>query len=254
MNYWLRLYTGILDDPKVQRLPAEYFKGWINLLCLAKENDGLLPSIEDTAFRLRTTEAEAQSLVEELAKRGLLDDTDDGITPHNWDGRQFKSDAGDGNAAERMRRYRLNHPDASIYAHRTDTVTETVTPSVSDTVTETVPQSRDRAETEQSRVPSRAKPRSASVTQSDDDWLAELQANPAYAMLDVRQCYHRMVAWCANNRKQPTRRRFINWLNHEDKPMAANGRPAQSDNGAAAAYPPVVSAPANYRQPRKGDA
>jgi hypothetical protein len=47
VNYWLRLYTSILNDPKVQRLKAEHFKGWINLLCLAKEQDGILPELPD---------------------------------------------------------------------------------------------------------------------------------------------------------------------------------------------------------------
>lgn len=85
MNYWLRLYTGILDDPKVQRLEAEHFKGWVNVLCIAKENDGLLPSIGDMAFLLRMTEAETNSLIAVLAKCGLIDRTDFGpLTPHNW--------------------------------------------------------------------------------------------------------------------------------------------------------------------------
>lgn len=84
MSMWLRLYCGILDDPKVQRLPAEQFKGWINLLCLVKENDGLLPSAGDIAFRLRISEADAEHLIGELTKRGLLDTDGDGLRPHNW--------------------------------------------------------------------------------------------------------------------------------------------------------------------------
>ena len=83
MSMWLRLYCGILDDPKVQRLAPEHFKGWVNILCLAKENDGLLPSTGDIAFRLRISEADAERLVEELAKRGLLDTDGDGLRPHN---------------------------------------------------------------------------------------------------------------------------------------------------------------------------
>jgi len=81
---WLRLHCGILDDPKVQRLSAEQFKGWINLLCLVKETDGLLPSTGDIAFRLRISEADAEHLIEELAKRGLLDTDGVGFRPHNW--------------------------------------------------------------------------------------------------------------------------------------------------------------------------
>jgi hypothetical protein len=225
MNYWFRLYTGILDDPKVQRLPAEQFKGWINILCLAKENDGLLPSTEDTAFRLRISEAEAQRLVEELAKRGLLDTTEEGITPHNWDGRQFLSDE-DPTAAIRARRYR----------HNKRSVTDGVTDGITDTVTRDDTDASLHSETEQSRAEteaptSRAKPRSVRrPTVCDEDFLEELQQNPAYRALNVRALFHKMVAWCDVKRKQPTRARLVNWLNREDPPMFTNGA---NPNGSA---------------------
>lgn len=89
---WLRLYTELLNDPKVQLLPPEQFKGWVNLLCLAKERDGLLPSVRDVAFRLRMSEAEATCLLVDLAKQGLLDENDDGYKPHNWETRQYASE------------------------------------------------------------------------------------------------------------------------------------------------------------------
>ena len=89
---WLRLYTSIVHDPKVQCLTSDDFRGWINILCLAKEGDGLLPSIRDIAFSLRITQAEAQRLLEVLESEGLLDATDKGLKPHNWNGRQFQSD------------------------------------------------------------------------------------------------------------------------------------------------------------------
>jgi hypothetical protein len=92
MSYWLRLYTGILDDPKVQRLAPEYFKGWVNLLCLAKENDGLLPAIEDIAFRLRIEDAQAEELIKTLKARGLLDEAGGDLTPHNWASRQYETE------------------------------------------------------------------------------------------------------------------------------------------------------------------
>ena len=206
---WLRLYTGILDDPKVQRLPAEQFKAWVNLLCLAKENDGLLPSLGDTAFRLRISEAEAQSLVEELVKRGLLDHTDEGTTPHNWEGRQFISDE-DPTAALRQRRARAKR-----------TVTRDVTgPSL---LPETEYRAETETESEQSREAARVKTRSPRrPTACDETFLAELQTNPAYSVFDVTAIYHRMVAWCGVKGKQPTRARLVNWLNREDRPMTAN--------------------------------
>src|SRR5262245_33790341 len=89
---WLRLYTDLLNDPKVQRLAPEHFKGWVNLLCLAKEHDGLLPSIEDIAFRLRTSDAEAEELIEILKRRGLLDEAGGDLTPHNWATWQYETE------------------------------------------------------------------------------------------------------------------------------------------------------------------
>jgi len=212
---WLRLYTGLLDDPKVQWLTPEQFKGWINILCLAKENDGLLPSSKVIAFRLRISEVEANGLVEALTSAGLLDHSDEGITPHNWDGRQFISDE-DPTAALRARRYRQNKQN----------VTRDVTgPSL---LPETEYRAETETESEQSRggagdaPASRAKPRSARrPTVCDEQWLLELQTNPAYQTLDVKALYHKMVVWCQNKGKQPTRGRLINWLNREDKPMTA---------------------------------
>jgi hypothetical protein len=59
-----------------------------------------------------------------------------------------------------------------------------------------------------------------SVT-NDEIWLNQLAINPAYNLTDVRREYAKMQAWCSVNRKMPTRRRFIAWLNRVDKSMDA---------------------------------
>src|SRR5262245_43792267 len=198
MNLWLRLYCDILNSPKAQRLSGEDFKGWINLLALAKEHGGLIPPLEDVAFRLRTTEEEVRRLVEVLVKCKLLDSDGENVAPHNWHRRQFEWDS----STERVKRFR----------------------NVSETLVETAPETDTEPETEpeQSRAETetRGKPRQRPV-QADDEFLDGLQKNPAYSALNVRNCYQRMVAWCEVNNKQPSRRRFINWLNREDKPMTA---------------------------------
>lgn len=63
---------------------------------------------------------------------------------------------------------------------------------------------------------------------TDEAWLERLSANPAYAGLNVRDEYGKMTVWCETNKKQPTRRRFVNWLNRCDKPMAMTTSPAQA--------------------------
>jgi len=105
-GHWFRVYDTMVDDPKVQRLSAEAFKGLVNLWCLASQNGGSLPPVSDIAFKLRLTEAKASAMLETLAAAGLLDRDETGTRPHNWDGRQYKSDVTDPTAARRMRRYR----------------------------------------------------------------------------------------------------------------------------------------------------
>jgi len=53
----------------------------------------------------------------------------------------------------------------------------------------------------------------------DEAWLAQLKVNPAYKGLDIEACFWKMKAWCDANGKEPTRRRFVNWLNREERPL-----------------------------------
>ena len=96
MAGWLRLYDEILDDPKVQKLSGDDFKAWVNLLCLASQSGGEIPSLADAAFALRLPETKAGAIIADLAKRELMDPVDGGyFRPHNWDKRQYKSDVTD---------------------------------------------------------------------------------------------------------------------------------------------------------------
>ncbi|HWQ32279.1 MAG TPA: hypothetical protein VNQ79_05295 [Blastocatellia bacterium] len=78
---------------------------------------------------------------------------------------------------------------------------------------------------------SRGSPRSTSVSRAcDEEFLEELQAQPAYQRLNVRLIYSKMASWCRVNGKEPTRRRLINWLNREDQPLQV-AEAANSANG-----------------------
>lgn len=105
---WLRLYDDVLDDPKVQRLPAHLFKAWINLLCLANKSDerGTLPCTEDIAFRLRLKPSEAERIMDALEQAGLMERAETGWQPHQWENRQRRSD----DVAERVRTWRAENP------------------------------------------------------------------------------------------------------------------------------------------------
>lgn len=103
MSRWFRLHDCVLDDPKVQRLAPPLFKTWINLLCVASRNEGMLPNAIDLSFMLRLSEGIVRSQIEALIAAGLIDETfDGGLTPHKWSERQFKSDV----STDRVKRFR----------------------------------------------------------------------------------------------------------------------------------------------------
>lgn len=106
MKAWFRFYTGVVDDPKAQMLAPDVFKHWVNVLCIAGKYDGDLPALSVMAFTLRLSEARVAGILAKLHALGLLDKTDTGFKPHNWDGRQYKTDLKDPTNAERQKELR----------------------------------------------------------------------------------------------------------------------------------------------------
>ena len=102
MSQWFRMYAEVLDDPKVQRLSGEEFKGWVNILCLTAKCDGALPPVEDIGFALRLDAKKAEKMVSRLLSVGLLVETETGLKPNKWDSRQYKSDV----STDRVKRFR----------------------------------------------------------------------------------------------------------------------------------------------------
>lgn len=107
---WFRVYVGLVDDPKVQRLPPPTFRALVNLWCLAAANGGRLPSLGDIAFKLRMSVAATRQLLALLIATKLLDQHDGGISPHNWGGRQFilgeRQERPKTTSTDRVRRHR----------------------------------------------------------------------------------------------------------------------------------------------------
>lgn len=70
---------------------------------------------------------------------------------------------------------------------------------------------------------------------TDEQWLEGLVSEPCYAHCRVRDEYGKMGVWCRTQRpaKQPTRARFIRWINRIERPMeTANGStPAPKGEG-----------------------
>jgi len=125
LSRWWRAYDEAVDDPKLQRLGPALGWAWFNLMCIASKHGGVLPSIGDIAFKLRTTEQKAAATLTALVTAGLFERIDDGsFAPHNWEGRQFQSDVSN----DRVKRYRERK--------RNVTPTVTVTPPETEQNTE----------------------------------------------------------------------------------------------------------------------
>jgi Mn-dependent DtxR family transcriptional regulator len=129
---WFRFYGEAIADPKILKLPDALRWHWVAMLCVASKHDGTLPPLDDIAIELRVSNAKATEILAALVKAGLIDRTETGFAPHNWDGRQYKSDTSN----ERVKRHRESKRNAT----RNVTVT---------------PPEQSRAETEQSRAEAR---------------------------------------------------------------------------------------------------
>lgn len=129
---WLRLYDDTINDPKILKLPEALRWHWIALLCVASKNEGALPPLDDVAIQLRVTTGKATEIIAALVKAGLLDKTETGFAPHNWNGRQYKSDV----STERVKRFRNGKRNVSEAVSETPPETEADTEQKEDRIGE----------------------------------------------------------------------------------------------------------------------
>jgi hypothetical protein len=74
----------------------------------------------------------------------------------------------------------------------------------------------------------------------DDEWIQSLKTHPAYQGLDVVEHAAKCRLWCEINHKLFSRRRVINWLNRQEKPLQVNIKPVT-------VLPPVMTKPVEPR-------
>lgn len=222
---WFRMYDSVLDDPKVQRLSDTLFRGWVNLMCLASRNDGIIPeSIETIAFSLRVSEQKARTIVQGLKEAALLDVVETGLEPHNWNGRQYKSDV----STERVKRFR----------ERSKTVT--VTPPDTEQI-----QSRTEVSSLRSDIaPPRKRPRSSLPEKFPDEvsrkwaetkWLEKGRADLCGRMDEIAESFRdhhaghdtRSADWAGSWRTWAK-----NEMNFSRKHLNGNGRAPSTGHAA----------------------
>lgn len=115
MTRWFRFYDDALHDPKVQRLHPSLFKTWVNILCVASRNGGKLPDIHDLSYLLHKPDDIVRQEVNKLIDKGLIDEYEDGMEPHNWCSRQYQSDV----STERVKRFRKRSRNVSLAVSET---------------------------------------------------------------------------------------------------------------------------------------
>lgn len=122
---WFRFYADVLNDPKVQSLDPQTFKMWVNILCIASQNEGYVPVSRNVSWALRETEETFHRVSQALLDAGLLDKSDrknSSFKIHSWEKRQYKSDT----STERVKRFRNGKRNVTETAPDTDTDTDIV--------------------------------------------------------------------------------------------------------------------------------
>lgn len=109
MSGWFRVYSELLDDPKFIKLGPDQRSALVMMWCVAADNGGRLPALDDIAIKFRLSEARTKKLLDELKRNGFIDDDSNGSTPHNWNGRQYKTDV----STDRVQRYRKRQRNVS---------------------------------------------------------------------------------------------------------------------------------------------
>jgi 5-methylcytosine-specific restriction endonuclease McrA len=99
---WWRAYSRARHDPKLLKLSDKHFRWWFSFVCVASDNDGVLPLCADLAVEFRTSEKVITAALDVLVGAGLFDHDETGIHPHNWNGLQYTSDSPN----DRVKKYR----------------------------------------------------------------------------------------------------------------------------------------------------
>lgn len=111
-TYWIKLYYEVLDDPKMGRLPDHVYRRAIEMFLMAgnEGNGGYLPSVQDMAWRLHTTDEDITACLETLATVNIVTETPDGWLVTHFSDRQDAA-----SNAERQAEYRKRKQKATYY-------------------------------------------------------------------------------------------------------------------------------------------
>lgn len=207
---FLQFYpSDYLVDTRVLSLAAR--GAWVDIICVlhasSTRGTSTLPA-RGWARIMGATEADFQSALSEIEEMKVGDVIRNGNGDVSVTCRRMMNES---ITREQTRLRVQNHRNKHGNKAGNDTSNAGVTPKKSEVISQ-----KSEAEKQTASV----SVTDASVT-SDEDWLKQLEILPAYNLMDVRREYSKMRTWCSVNRKMPTRRRFVAWLNRIEKPMDA---------------------------------
>lgn len=221
---WLNIHTSTLDSPAfVGSGPVER-SSWLCLLrfCIGQENGGRIADAK--AWKDRQWQQLARVTLREVMAKSQL---------WTWEGNDlvvsFYPTSKESEVKARREVARRNgmlggRPNLTQVA--TDTLTHEEPTSVNSGKAEgewkgNGKEGEEELKLGESAAPSAPAPKpkaSKAPEKTDDEWRAELAADPTYAGISIAIEWGKMARWCEVNRKQPTRKRFINWIGRIERP------------------------------------
>jgi hypothetical protein len=120
-KYWVKVYHEVLDDVKVAQLDDHLWRRFFECVLLAGDfnQKGMLPTLSEIAFRLRThDEEQLETDLLELQRKGFLESKDGSFIVRNFEKRQAPLPK-----AEYMRKKREKRRKDQYYGNVTDDVT-----------------------------------------------------------------------------------------------------------------------------------
>ena len=215
-----RLYSGFTKGRRINKLSLQAEAWFWRILATVDDfgNGDADPDLcrDATAGHRTVTKSQVAKWLEEMARVGLIRFyTINSETFLHVVG--FEATQPAGKNGRRIRRFRPPGESGGIQG-------------IPDVVSASYSEDEDDPDSDTEKVVRAVKPHSpGNGKQSEEDFLAELQANEAYQKLNVKQVYAKMKAWCSVHGKVATRGRLINWLNREDQPMENSRRRANTD-------------------------
>ena len=239
MSGFTKLFSSILGSSLWQEDDATRLV-WIAILALADQHGEVNASVPGLAHHARVSLDACQAALAKLPAPDPFSRTPDNDgrriepIPGGWfvlNYQKYMEMMGEENRREqsaiRMRRHRARKNGYADSVTVTQCYAESVTERNGAQHSVTSDACYDKQKQKQKQKQSRDKDVGetraavAAPTYCDDpEWLMGIAADPAYTGIDVQTERAKMVRWCEVNRKQPTRRRFVNWLNRIDRPMA----------------------------------